>query len=68
MSQAEVERFLGRLLTDAGFRSRATRSVMAVSCKEGFTLSISEVSFLKQMDFSQLDLVAEHIDDCVLRA
>ncbi len=67
MSQIEVERFLGRLITDAGFRAKAASSVMSVCCIEGIALSTVEMSFLKHLDFSQFALVAGQLDDSILR-
>src|ERR1035438_8086591 len=51
MSQVEVERFLGRLLTDDVFRTRARRSLPAAVCREGFGLTDQEVSLLGTTDF-----------------
>ncbi len=67
MSQIEVERFLGRLITDAGFRAKAASSVMSACCIEGIALSTVEMSFLNQIDFSQFALVAGQLDDSILR-
>lgn len=67
MSQIEVERFLGRLITDADFRSQASDSLEKVCFIEGFSLSKAEVSFLHNLDFSLVSLVAETIDDSIKR-
>ena len=67
MSQIEVERFLGRLITDADFRAKAASSVMSTCCIEGIALSTVEMSFLNQIDFSQFALVAEQLDNSILR-
>jgi hypothetical protein len=68
MSQIEVERFLGRLITDADFRSQAAGSLDKVCYINGFSLSAAEISFLGSLDFSLFRLVAEAIDDSIKRA
>jgi len=67
MSQAEIERLLGRLITDAEFRVRAARSLEHAVRKEGFALSKEELSLLYDSDFSQLGLVAADLDDSIIR-
>ena len=67
MSQFEVERLLGRLITDEGFRSRAARSLEHAVRKEGFSLSKEEMSLLYESDFSQLGLVAATLHDSIRR-
>jgi hypothetical protein len=46
MSQVEVERFLGRIITDAQFRARAATSLISVCNGEGITLSKEEMLLL----------------------
>lgn len=67
MSQVEIERFLGRCVTDADFRLRAATSLDSVCHKEGFTLSTQEKQFLRQVDFSRFSSLAEALDDCIRR-
>jgi len=67
MSQAEIERLLGRLITDAEFRVRAARSLEHAVIKEGFALSKEEMSLLYGSDFSQLGLVAADLNDSIIR-
>ena len=67
MSQVEVERFLGRLITDAEFRAKAASSLITASYREGFTLTKEELLLLSYIDFSQFDLVAEALDDSIRR-
>lgn len=67
MSQVEVERFLGRLITDAGFREIAARSLGTACYGEGFVLSPEEMSFLRDIDFSEFGRVAETIDGSIRR-
>lgn len=67
MSQIEVERFLGRLITDADFRARAASSLKTVCCREGFTLSLEEKLFLGKLDFTKFVPIAEDLDDSIRR-
>ena len=67
MSQVEIERFLGRLITDADFRSRAASSLTKACRGEGITLSTEELSYLNNINFSQFGLVAETLDDSIRR-
>lgn len=68
MSQIEVERLLGRLTTDADFRTRAATSFEAACRSEGIALSAKEISLLCQIDFSQFALVAETLDGSIRRS
>jgi hypothetical protein len=67
MSQVNVECFLGRLITDAGFRSQAEESLNAACFNAGIVLTTQELYFLNGMDFSQFGVVAETIDDSIRR-
>lgn len=67
MSQLEVERFLGRIITDAEFRAKAANSLEYAVSKEGIVLSAAEMSFLRNIDFPQFGLVAETLDDSIRR-
>jgi Ribosomally synthesized peptide prototyped by Frankia Franean1_4349. len=67
MSQTEIERLLGRLITDADFRVRVARSLEHAVRKEGFTLSKEEMSLLYDSDFSQFDLVGATLNDSIRR-
>ncbi len=68
MSQIEVERFLGRIITDAKFRTKATDSLENACHSEGIYLSAAEKSFLQIIDYSLLNMIAELIDDSIKRA
>ena len=68
MSQVEVERFLGRIITDAKFRTKAVHSLETVFYSEGLSLSAAEKSFLRVIDYSLLNMIAELIDDSIKRA
>jgi len=67
MSQIEVERFLGRLITDTGFRTRAARSLEKTTGREGIVLSAEEMSLLSCIDYSQFSSIAESLDDSIRR-
>lgn len=68
MSQIEVERFIGRIITDAKFRNRAANSLENACCSEGISLSSAEKSLLRTIDYSLISLIAELIDDAIKRA
>jgi hypothetical protein len=67
MSQIEVERFLGRIITDADFRSQAASSLESACYSKGFSLSTTEMSFLRNIDFSLVNLIAKTVDDSIKR-
>lgn len=67
MSQIEVERFLGRILTDAHFRKGAARSLNRVCHNEGFSLSAEEKSFLRHLDLAVFGTIAESLHDALRR-
>jgi len=67
MSQVEVERFLGRLITDADFRARVASSLESTCYGEGIAISAEEFSILSNLDLQQFGLVAESLDDAIRR-
>jgi len=67
MSQIEVERFLGRLITDADFRLKSSSSLVNAINNEGFTISGMELSLLANIDFALLGRVSETISDSLQR-
>lgn len=67
MSQIELERLLGRLITDAEFRARAANSLEKAAGKEGIVLSVEEMSLMRTIDFSRFGQVAETLDDSLRR-
>jgi len=67
MSQIEVERFLGRLITDADFRLKSSISLVNAINNEGFTISGMELSLLANIDFALLGRVSETISDSLQR-
>jgi len=67
MSQIEVERLLGRLITDAEFRRRAANSFQKTIADEGIVLSIDEILLLRHINFSLFGLIASTLSDSVRR-
>jgi len=67
MSQSEVERFLGRLITDEEFRDRAAGSLHTTCYSEGIAVSVPEMAILAQLDFSTFSLLAGVLDDAIRR-
>lgn len=67
MSQVEVERFLGRVITDMGFRARAATSLSNACYDEGFVISPEEMALLGRLDLSPFEPVAETLDDSLRR-
>jgi hypothetical protein len=67
MSQIEIERLLGRLITDANFRVRAAKSLEQAVRKEGFVLSKEELTLLYGSDLSQFGQVAASLNDSIRR-
>lgn len=68
MSQIEVERLLGRLLTDHNFRTRATDSLEKAATTEGIVLSQTEALILRSIDISQFIRVSNSLDDSIKRS
>lgn len=68
MSQRYVEQFIGRLITDPGFRHRAARDVAVVCAEEGYNLSDAERRILQSLDYERLARVEEFwLDDGIKR-
>ena len=68
MSQIEVERFLGRIITDADVRAMAASSLERVCYSMGFSLTAAELSLLRGIDYSLVCLISETLDDALKRA
>jgi hypothetical protein len=67
MSQTEVERCIGRIVTDGEFREKAARSLGTACYDEGFVLSPRELALLERLDFHCFAAVAELLDDALRR-
>ena len=68
MSQIEVERFLGRILTDADFRRHAEISLEKACYSKGFILSPVELSFIRTINFELFQEISETLDDSIKRS
>ena len=67
MSQREVERFLGRIVTDGQFRSRTEESLEHACHCQGFVLSAAELELLHCIDYALVERLADSIDDALKR-
>ena len=67
MSQAAVESFLGRIITDANFSLQAAHSLEITCRNEGLTISAEELMYLKMIDLTQFRRVAEALNDSIKR-
>jgi hypothetical protein len=67
MSQEAVEKFLGRLLTDDGFRTRAARAAAKAAREEGYQLSDYELRAVSGLDFLIINEAARRIDSSIKR-
>jgi len=67
MSQIEVERFLGRILTDSDFRARAASSLQNACGGEGIVISLEEFSYLRNINYLKFSHLAETLDDAIRR-
>jgi hypothetical protein len=68
MSQRNVERVIGRLATDEGFRRRFAadpRSVLAELVSQGAELNPCELRALASIDRGVADLFADSLDPCI---
>jgi hypothetical protein len=68
MSQAAVESFLGRIITDAVFSAQASRSLESTCRNEGLTISAEELMYLKMIDLAQFRRIADGLDDAIKRS
>ena len=67
MSQRDVERTLGRLLTDAGFRRDFFRNPARACVEFGLQLAAHEVEALLRVPPRRLASLAEQLDDRICR-
>lgn len=67
MSQEMVERFLGRLLTDDGYRQLAMRSVPDACRDGGYSLTAEELMVITRGDLVRIELIAERLDHTLKR-
>jgi hypothetical protein len=67
MSQAGVERILGKLLTDEEFRARFFRQPAIASFAAGIRLSPAELEALRNLSGDALAELSRHLDPRVCR-
>lgn len=67
MSQRDVERTLGRLLTDAGFRRAFFRNPARACLEVGVQLAAHEVEALLRVPARGLTSLAGQLDDRICR-
>lgn len=58
MSQEEVEKFLGRLLTEDVFRQKAAKTPVDACRNEGYVLSAEELAAIRGEDSTRFSLAA----------
>ncbi len=68
MSQEAVERVLGRLITDEGFRRAVGDSLEAACVRQGYNLSRTELRFLSKLELKRMSALAAHINPGLCRA
>ncbi|MEI6704236.1 MAG: Os1348 family NHLP clan protein [Deltaproteobacteria bacterium] len=67
MSQEDIEKLLGRLLTDDLMRQRATTQLAAICEDEGYRLTPDEVKKIKPEDIARLAMVSSWMDTGIKR-
>jgi hypothetical protein len=68
MSQDDVERLLGRLVTDEAFRKLAADSLAAACMQIGYQLSATELYLLSDLDMEWLTEYSRRVDPGLCRA
>lgn len=68
MSQEAVERVLGRLMTDEGFRRAAQESLELACLQQGYLLTRTELQLLADLQLQALDSVAPRLNPGLRRA
>jgi hypothetical protein len=67
MSQQAVERAIGKLVTDEGFRARFVADPARASLEAGLVLSATELTAVARIPGSALQLFASSVDDSIRR-
>ncbi|HXZ44455.1 MAG TPA: Os1348 family NHLP clan protein [archaeon] len=67
MSQRIVERAVGKLVTDEGFRKAFFRDPMTASAHAGFELSAEELDALSRIPWAALAALNARLDDRICR-
>ncbi|MBV5340581.1 MAG: hypothetical protein J0665_13670 [Deltaproteobacteria bacterium] len=68
MSQEAVERFMGRLVTDAGFRCKAAESLEDACRNAGYLLTAAELLLLSTTDVQRFAELGDGISAGLRRA
>ena len=68
MSQDNVERFLGRLLTDCEFAAECGQSLEGACLRGGYLMTDSELTALKEIDFKRFATLTPYLDNRLKRA
>ena len=68
MSQEDVERFLGRLVTDSDFLKKCMESLEETCVANGFLFSETEFGALRKIDLRKFFIPASGIGDRIRRA
>lgn len=68
MSQDDVERLLGRLITDETFRKLAADSLVAACMQNGFQLSVTELKLMSDLHMEWFTEFSRRIDPGLCRA
>jgi len=68
MSQEAVERVLGRLITDARFRRAVGNSLETACVQQGYSLSLTELRFLSELELKEISALAARINPGLCRA
>ena len=68
MCQDSVERLLGRMLTDASFRTDAAASLANVCRREGYDLTEGELKLVERINIRTFETVAARLDPGLCRA
>jgi hypothetical protein len=65
-TKAELEKLIGKALTDADFRSQLLNDPQAVAQGLGITLSAEEVDRFRSINASQADALAKQFDSAAV--
>lgn len=68
MSQEAVERVLGRLMTDEGFRRAAKESLELACLQQGYLLTKTELQLLADLQLQVISEVALQLNPGLCRA
>jgi hypothetical protein len=68
MAQESVEKFLGRLITDDGFRKHARDSLIEACLEHGYNLTHAEQEIIQTIDFDAFAPLSDIIDKRIKRS